>query len=99
MEISLSCIKNSDIIFIHENEIFLHENRDFDVGMIFSALKCSWVVGLYKTICMALSPINLFLGKKSIFMHEHFIFMHGKYLIVLMVIIEIEDDRCAEVIV
>ena len=86
-------------IFLHENDISMHENRDFALGMIFSPLKCSWVVGLYKTICMDFSPILFFVGKNFIFMHEHFIFMHGKYLIVLMMIIEVEADRCAEVIV
>ena len=40
----------------------MHENENLDPGMIFSPHKCSWVVGLYTTLCMEF--------------HGNFIFMH-----------------------
>ena len=42
-------------IFMHKNEIFMHENissyenETFSPGMLYLPQKCSWVVGLYRT--------------------------------------------------
>ena len=64
---------------MYENDTFMHENENFDPGMIFSPQKFPWVVELYTTSCMTFSPMNS-LGKIFILLHGNFIFMNENFI-------------------